>query len=193
VIISSYDVGGIVDAANQFRDWKFIVTEDNKWDTEILKLLESDPLYSFAEWPIPTLPNVAAGIYAIWKETEFVYVGIAGHGWSETKIAKMREEGERNKGLRQRLQSHRNGRRGGDQFCLYVFDRFVLPNLSPEQISAAASGVGIMDQLTQEFIQSQLTYRFVEVIDGLTALRIERLIRSGRFNAGKPLLNPMEL
>jgi len=91
------------------------------------------------------------------------------------------------------LQSHRNGRRGGDQFCLYVFDRFVLPNLSPEQISAAASGVGIMDQLTQEFIQSQLTYRFVEVIDGLTALRIERLIRSGRFNAGKPLLNPMEL
>jgi len=35
-----------------------------------------------------------------------------------------------------RLRSHASGRRSGDQFCIYVADRFVLPTLSQEDIMA---------------------------------------------------------
>jgi hypothetical protein len=43
------------------------------------------------------------------------------------------------RGIQDRLAAHRNGRRSGDQFAVYVFDRFVLGSLTPEQISAAAA------------------------------------------------------
>ena len=38
------------------------------------------------------------------------------------------------RGIRDRLAAHRNGRRSGDQFAVYVFDRFVLGSLTPEQL-----------------------------------------------------------
>jgi hypothetical protein len=43
-------------------------------------------------------------------------------------------------GIYTRLLSHASGRRSGDQFCVYVADRLVLPTLSPENIAAIASG-----------------------------------------------------
>jgi hypothetical protein len=29
--------------------------------------------FSFSEWPNPSIPSVAAGVYAIWKDAELVY------------------------------------------------------------------------------------------------------------------------
>jgi hypothetical protein len=49
-----------------------------------------------------------------------VYVGVAGRN-------------PRGAGLASRLRSHASGRRSGDQFCGYVADQYVLPELTPER------------------------------------------------------------
>jgi hypothetical protein len=67
-------------------------------------------------------------------------------------------------GLWTRLNSHASGRRSGDQFNVYVCDRFVVPALTPGQ-------------------QRQ--------IDGTTVLAAERAVRAGCLAAGKPFLNPL--
>src|SRR5215471_5620178 len=48
-------------------------------------------------------------------------------------------------GLYTRLHSHASGRRSGDQFCVYVADRLVLPSLSQEEIASIASARHQMD------------------------------------------------
>jgi hypothetical protein len=44
------------------------------------------------------------------------------------------------------------GRRSGDQFCVYVADRFVLPTLKHEDIAAIASGRHDMDAFVRRFM-----------------------------------------
>ena len=39
-----------------------------------------------------------------------------------------------------RLKSHASGRRSGDQFCIYICDRFVVPTLTGEELAALAAG-----------------------------------------------------
>jgi hypothetical protein len=72
-------------------------------------------------------------------------------------------------GLRSRLATHASGRRSGDQFCVYVFDRLVLPTLSRQQIEAAARGQLSLDGLTRQLIWQSLSYRFTLVRDATTA------------------------
>lgn len=45
---------------------------------DLLAALETGPVRSFAEWPDPSVPKVAAGVYTIWDEDLLVYVGMAG-------------------------------------------------------------------------------------------------------------------
>ena len=73
--------------------------------------LEHGRLYRFKDWPIDAVPK-EPGVYTVWNEvSEFLYVGIAKKGHLEGK-----------NGLRGRLGSHANGRRGGDQFNVYALD-----------------------------------------------------------------------
>ena len=51
----------------------------------VLARLEKGRLYRFDDWPTGDLPRIAAGVYTIWRGTEFVYVGMAGRGNAETK------------------------------------------------------------------------------------------------------------
>ena len=48
----------------------------------------------------------------------------------------------------------------------------------------------MFDALVREYIHEHMSYRFVEVRDGATALSLEAAIRSGALTAGKPRLNP---
>ena len=48
-------------------------------------------------------------------------------------------------GIRERLAAHRRGRRSGDQFAVYVFDRLVLDCLTQEQVAAAVAGSRKLD------------------------------------------------
>jgi hypothetical protein len=60
-----------------------------------------------------------------------------------------------------RLASHAAGRRSGDQFCVHVGDRLVLPTLAPEQIVEIAPGRLQFDSLVRGYIRSRLAYPFI--------------------------------
>jgi hypothetical protein len=93
------------------------------------------------------------------------------------------------KGLGGRLRSHANGRRSGDQFCVYVADHYVLPELTREQIEQIRDSKLSMDTLVREKIHAAFGFRFVVVEDYQTALRVESRVKDGHLRAGQPRLN----
>jgi hypothetical protein len=95
------------------------------------------------------------------------------------------------KGLWTRLNAHASGRRSGDQFCVYVCDRFVVPALTPSQQQQLAAGGLSLDDLTRTFIRDHLAYRFVVTADGTEAARLEAEVRRGALLVGRPYLNPL--
>jgi hypothetical protein len=142
--------------------------------------LEHGPLHRFAEYATLTdvIPGSGAGVYTIWDDAGgLVYAGVAGRNPA-------------GKGLASRLRSHASGRRSGDQFCVYVADHYVLPELSREQIEAIRDSRLSMDALVREKIHGAFGFRFVVVPDYAVAMRIESAIKSGRLRAGQPRLNP---
>ena len=60
------------------------------------------------------------------------------------------------------LKAHASGRRSGDQFCVYVGDRLVLPTLTSNDIAEIVSGKLSFDKLIRDYIQENLIFRFVE-------------------------------
>jgi hypothetical protein len=124
------------------------------------------------------IPSGGAGVYTIWDdERALIYAGVAGRN-------------PQGKGLASRLRSHASGRRSGDQFCVYVADHYVLPSLSRKDIAAISASRLSMDALVRKTIHQRFALRFVSTPDYLTALEIERDIKSGSLGAGAPRLNP---
>ena len=141
--------------------------------TDCMHELEHGRLYRFKDWPIDAVPK-EPGIYTVWnEESEFLYVGIAGKG-----------------GLRGRLGSHANGRRGGDQFNVYVADRLVLQLLKAEQIAQISAGKLLFDNMIRDHTRANLSFRF-NPCPKTDAESIESQLKAGRWPNGKrPLLNP---
>lgn len=147
--------------------------------------------HRFADWPNRDVPNWRAGVYGVWKGDAFLYVGMAGRGLvADAHLAHEAQVAKRARGLRDRLHSHASGRRSGDQFCVYVCDRLVVPSLAREQLRAIGDGTLLLDAMTKEFIRGQLTYAYVLADDGLAALRLEREIQRHGLGGHLPLLNP---
>jgi hypothetical protein len=67
----------------------------------------------------------------------------------------------------------------GDQFCVYVADRLVLPELPSEDITAIATGLHQMDVLVCRYIHENLSYRFLMVPNGSAASLVEKTIIRG--------------
>jgi hypothetical protein len=85
-------------------------------DVEQMNALVAGPVFRFAAWPNDQVPRRAAGVYTIWRQEEFIYVGMSGRGAkAEDFVAGQDNEGQA-KGLWTRLSSHASGRRSGDQF-----------------------------------------------------------------------------
>lgn len=155
----------------------------------LLHQLTTGPHYRFADWPNPKVPTVAAGVYTIWDEAgTYVYVGMSGRGLTQAQLAE-RAAGNPT-GLYTRLASHASGRRSGDQFCVYVADRLVLPTLTRSQIEAIGRGETLLDALVRTYIHTHLSYRFVTVPDGRAALALEHQAAANGLDAARPLLNP---
>ena len=146
--------------------------------------LTSGPTYSFKETLHDSVPLACIGVYTIWRGEEFVYVGIAGRNLD------LSIEHKRMRGVRDRLDSHRSGRRSGDQFAVYVCDRFVLADLTPEDIMRVAAGELSLDAKTRLYIHQHLSYRFAEVDTYSDAMKIEVALARGESPSGKPILNP---
>lgn len=155
-----------------------------------LRLLQSGSLAPFCDWPALSVPKVAAGVYTIWDGERLIYVGMAGRKLTQDGIARARADGGKEDGLRKRLASHSKGQRSGDQFCVYVADRFVLGTLSDAQVHEISAGVLSFDSLVRDYIHRHLSYRWLETADGTAACQMELVVRAGALPAGVPFLNP---
>ena len=158
---------------------------------ECLQELVSGTEYRFSEWPNSTVPSVAAGVYTIWNDRTLIYVGMAGRSHTEESLARATAQSNYVTGLRSRLKSHASGRRSGDQFCVYVADRFILPTLSMLEVQAIGLGELSLDALVRKHIHELLSYRFVVMPSGRDAHELERMIRQGALHVGQPILNPL--
>jgi len=164
-------------------------------DNAYLAALEKGPKYDFEKWPNSIVPRIAAGAYTVWLRNKLAYVGMAGRRWKEKELRQRREEGKRAIGLYRRLASHARGTRGGDQFCLAVFDYYILPDLTRDEIEKTKREIEktksdkpfFLDELTKNFIRQNLSYRFVKVPDGRTASQLESTVKKTK----RPLLNRM--
>jgi hypothetical protein len=110
-----------------------------RWQ-EYLQELAFGTEYRFSEWPNSAVPSVAAGVYTIWNHRTLIYVGMAGRGHTEESLARGAAQPKYVTGLRSRLKSYTSGRRSGDQFCVYVADRFILPVLKMQEVQAIGPG-----------------------------------------------------
>jgi hypothetical protein len=149
---------------------------------DVLGRLQNGPLHRFADFEtVADLPREGAAVYTIWDdEGALIYVGVSGRSATSTT------------GPWGRLRSHWNGRRSGDQFCVYVADHYVLPDLSTEQIQAIAAKEPslLMDDLIAAVIRDRFSFRIAVVPDYATAIKVEITIKSGQLSAGPPRLNP---
>ncbi len=146
--------------------------------------LEDGAPHGFSEWPANHFAIGPSGVYTIWSRDEFLYVGMSYVHRGDTPNPQA-------KGVFGRLASHASGRRSGDQFCIYICDRFVIPRLGAADLAELAAGKRLLDGRTREFIREHLTYRVVVTGSGHEARALESHIRShGLRRAGRPHINP---
>jgi hypothetical protein len=141
------------------------------------------PLRTFSLSNIKDIPEFGSIIYTVFLDkTEFIYVGIGGLSGSTVQ--------KRNP--RSRIKQHTQGNRSGDQFCIYIQDFYVLPNFLNQSYEPKK---GYLDQMTKEFIQTRLSYRFLVIQtedSDKVVRRLEKEIQTGKFNGVKPTLNWLE-
>jgi hypothetical protein len=141
--------------------------------------------YKFSDWPNVTVPALAAGVYAIWDHATLVYCGMSGREFEKAQSAQRKKFG-----LITRLTSHASGRLSGDQFCVYVANRLVIPSLQAEHLSKFASGELTLDRLTKAYIHNRFDYQFLIADSSKQAYELEMKARQGLIFGSKPLLNP---
>ena len=86
----------------------------------------------------------------------------------------------------------RFGRRSGDQFNVYICDRFVIPRLRLEELRQIGTGELLLDQMTRAYIRDHVGFRYLICPDGARAVALERQVREGALAAGRPYLNPLQ-
>ena len=142
--------------------------------------------FKFRDWPSSSIPDVAAGVYAVWRDTgELVYVGMSGRGM-ETRVTTGRRFG-----LWTRIASHASGRLSGDQFAVYVANRYVIPELKMVELPLFASGELNLDALTKRYIAQHFSYSFALTPSSREAFDLERAARRGLTFGVRPTLNPL--
>jgi len=152
--------------------------------TDAIATLEDGPLRRFRDWPANDLEVGPSGVYTVWRGSSFLYVGMSYAHRTSTGNSTT-------KGVFGRLASHASGRRSGDQFCIYICDRFVIPQLDHHDLAALADGQRLLDGRTRQFIAEHLSFRVTLTANGHDARAIETTVRQlGLARAGRPLINP---
>ena len=135
--------------------------------------LNLQPVYRFADWPNKDVPKGKPGVYLIYHEGRWIYIGMS------------------LKNLQSRLSRHASGRRSGDQFCVYVGDHLVMPKLGIDQMKGVFSGEYSLDDAIKEFVRSQLSHRYLLVADDPTARALEKHGLEIAKGQGAKLLNSL--
>ena len=152
-----------------------------------LSPLFDGPINWFGDWPCGDVPKYGAGVYTIWdREGSFIYVGMSGRGVLEGD-----DQQRTSKGPWGRLNSHAGGRRSGDQFCVYVCDRILLPRIL-NRIPEIAEGLISLDTLNRDYIREELGFRWLTLNSGDAAFALERSIQRNEFDLGFPALNGLK-
>ena len=143
------------------------------------------PLIPFSNPEVENIPQFGSIIYTIWNtNNDFIYVGIGG---VKTGVPLS----QRNP--RSRISQHSSGTRSGDQFCVYVQDFFVIPEIVKSEKYVPEKG--LLDKLTKEYIHKNLSYRF-KVFQDENSIEIVRSLESkikrGESSFGSPFLNGTE-
>jgi hypothetical protein len=147
--------------------------------------VEFSQRFKFSSWPNPVVPGSAAGVYVIWDDETLIYCGMSGR-----EFERAQSEQKKRYGLVTRLASHASGRLSGDQFCVYVANRLVIPTLQLDQLTAFATGEHTLDRLTKAYIHNRFEYQFTVVDSSRQAYDLEIKARDGSIFGVKPLLNP---
>ena len=153
---------------------------------DITPLFDLDtPPIPFSNPAVENIQPFGSIIYTVWNtNNDFIYVGIGG---VKTGVPL------RQRNPRSRINQHSSGMRSGDQFCVYVQDFFVIPeivksgNYVPEK--------GLLDKLTKKYIHENLSYRYVVFQDenSIQIVRnLESKIKCGESSFGTPFLNGVE-
>ena len=124
--------------------------------------------HKFSDWPNSEVPSVAAGVYVVWDGDKLIYCGMSGR-----ELEKVAATGKVKFGLITRLASHASERLSGDQFCVYVANRLIIPSLKLEQLAKFATGELNLDSLTKAYINERLEYRFASVQSSAEAYRLK--------------------
>jgi hypothetical protein len=139
------------------------------------------PLLDFTNKNVQSIPEYGSIIYTIFLDKkDFIYVGIG--GLSGDSVVKRDPRG--------RIKQHTQGNRSGDQFCIYIQDFYVIPQIMNKPYVPKKR---YLDTLTKEFIQTRLSFRYIvfQTEDSITTVRrLEKEIQSG-LHSPKPLLNPL--
>jgi hypothetical protein len=151
------------------------------FDREIAVLFDSEtPLLPFSLDSIRQIREFGSILYAVFLDrTEFIYIGIGGLSGANAK----------SRDPRSRIRQHTQGRRSGDQFCIYIQDFYVIPDLIRTDYTPKK---GHLDELVRNFIQSRLSFRFVvfQTDDSDQIVRrLEREIQSGQRQNRLPTIN----
>jgi mannosyltransferase OCH1-like enzyme len=137
---------------------------------------DSVPLRPFTLSNINDIPQYGSIIYTVFLDRkEFIYVGIGGLSGK--------------KDPRSRIRQHTSGLRSGDQFCIYIQDFYVIPLLIGQTYVPKK---GYLDQLTKEFIQKRLTYRYMVFQDedsDKVVRKFEKELQTNLHGHGMPKLN----
>ncbi len=140
--------------------------------------------FRFADWPNPEVPNIASGVYAIWNAEVLIYCGMSGQNLTPNPSSTKKQ------GLSKRLASHASGRLSGDQFCVYVANRLIIPGITPKQVHQFVSGEINLDELTKKYIRAHFDYQFAVTTTRTKAFELEIKCRKGLVFKAKPFLNP---
>jgi hypothetical protein len=117
------------------------------------------------------VPDFGAGVYTIWHhDGRFIYVGMSGRGMTADTVRQVAAAAI-------------------SSAFTWLID-LPLPTLSQEDITAIASDRHQMDVLVRKYIHENLSYPFVILADGKAARALETEIRAGKWELGRPLLNP---
>lgn len=127
---------------------------------DILEVLENAPLVSYKE---RLLIPPASGVYAAWlkHDPNCLYIG-------------------KSTNLNSRIRSHFSGQRGGDQFCLYVYDRYI-HSIRPADLDTPG-----VNTYTANWIKDNVLFKFMELPESDISYSEDWLRK-----ALKPLLNPL--